>query len=144
LLGCWPADLEGGINLTPVDVAAQVMAQLAGELPAHTLGHTLNLCHPHGALSWQVLCGWVADNLAPGTFEPIATARWRQRLDNDTRQHPIIAKTRLILPMILEDLAVTPPCNDLEFPRTSPIRLSPQWATRMTRQLLHAVQQAAR
>ena len=144
LLGCWPADLEGGINLTPVDVAAQVMAQLAGELPAHTLGRTLNLCHPHGALSWQVLCGWVADNLAPGTFEPVTTVRWRQRLDNDTRQHPIIAKTRLILPMILDDLAATQPCNDLEFPRTSPIRLSPQWAARMTRQLLHAVQQAAR
>lgn len=142
LLGCWPDDLEGGINLTPVDVAAQIMVQLALQAPAGTLGRASNLCHPHGALPWQVLCGWVADNLAPGSFAPLPLARWQLRLDNDTRQHPIIAKTRLILPMILDDLTATPPRNDLEFPRTSPIRLSPQWAARLTRQLLQTLGQA--
>jgi len=144
LLGCWPADLDGGVNLTPVDVAAQIMVQLALQAPADRLGRTSNLCHPHGALPWQILCGWVADNLAPGSFAPVPLARWRLRLDNDTRQHPIIAKTRLILPMMLDDLAATAPANDLEFPRTSPIRLNPQWAARLTRQLLRTLEQACR
>lgn len=144
LLGCWPADLEGGVNLTPVDVAAQIMANLALQAPAGSLGRASNLCHPHGALSWRILCGWVADNLAPGSFAPLPLARWRLRLDNDPRQHPIIAKTRLILPMILDDLAAPSPRNDFEFPATSPIRLSPQWAARLTRQLLQTLGQASR
>lgn len=142
LLGCWPADLEGGIDLTPVDAAAQVLAQLAIQLPAGTLGRASNLCHPNGALSWKVLCGWVADTLAPGSFAPLPLDRWRQRLDSDTRQHPIIAKTRLILPMILDDLAATPARNELEFPGPSAPRLNSGWAARLTRQLLHSLEQA--
>ena len=141
LLGCWPADLEGGVNLTPVDVAAEIMAQVALQAPANTLGRASNLCHPQGPLPWQILCGWVADNLAPGSFTPLPLARWRLRLDNDSGQHPIIARTRLILPMILADMAAPTVHNDLEFPRASPIRLNPQWAAELTRQLLHALGQ---
>lgn len=141
LLGCWP-DLEGSVNLTPVDVAAQVMTQLAIQVPASATGRASNLCHPHGALDWRTLCGWVADNLEPGSFVPLSLDRWRRCLDHDTRQHPTIAKTRLILSMILDDLLATPPRNDLEFPRTSAIRLNPQWAARLTRQLLRTLEQA--
>lgn len=141
LLGCWP-DLEGSVNLTPVDVAAQVMTQLAIQVPASATSRASNLCHPHGALDWRTLCGWVADNLEPGSFVPLSLDRWRRCLDHDTRQHPTIAKTRLILSMILDDLLATPPRNDLEFPRTSAIRLNPQWAARLTRQLLRTLEQA--
>ncbi len=142
LLGCWPADLEGSINLTPVDVAAQVVVQLALQVPTPTLSRASNLCHPHGPLPWRILCGWVADNLTPGSFVPLPLERWRERLDNDTRQHPVLVKTRLILPMILADLTASPARNDLEFPPTSAIRLNPQWAARLTRQLLHTLGQA--
>lgn len=139
LLECWPADLQGGINLAPADVAAQVIVQLVEQAPPSTLGHASNLCNPQGALPWATLCEWIRGSLPDGRFKPIPLRQWQDRLADDRSGRPSLARTRMILPMIIEDLASLGPPNDLEFPEVSFAPLTRQWAITLARQLLETL-----
>lgn len=139
LLECWPDDLKGGINMAPVDVAAQVILQLVQQAPSSTLGHPSNLCNPQGALPWSTLCQWIRSSLPEGRFEPISLHQWQERLADDRSGRPSVARTRMILPMIVEDLASQGPPNDLEFPQVRFTPLTRQWAVTLARQLLEAL-----
>lgn len=135
-LRSWPADVPGGIDLTPVDTAAQLIAELVRQVPATLLGRHSNLCNPRGALPWSILCQWIAASLPEGAFEPVPLQRWRERLDLLAATQPTAAKARLILPLILEDLNTEGPVNDIAFAQVSFRRLDASWAAALTRQLL--------